>query len=72
MECVAAMHCDVAGHGLELAWFEVELGVEASGRQARADELFGEILDGEQWAAFGFIAAESEVARKRSPGAASQ
>jgi tetratricopeptide (TPR) repeat protein len=34
-----------------------------NGRQVEAETVFRRILDGEQWAAFGFIAAEAEVAR---------
>lgn len=36
-----------------------------NGRQAEAQTVFRRILEGEQWAAFGYIAAEAEVARTR-------
>ena len=36
-----------------------------NGREAEADALFERILQGGQWAAFGYLAAEAEVARAR-------
>jgi hypothetical protein len=36
-----------------------------NGREAEAMALFRKILESPQWAAFGFIAAEAEMARKR-------
>ena len=36
-----------------------------SGDAARADSLFAEILAGSEWAAFGYLAAEADVARRR-------
>ncbi len=36
------------------------------GGPARAREIFREILEGTQWAAFGYLAAEAELAR--APG----
>ena len=36
-----------------------------SGRQTEAEEMFHQILEGDQWAAFGFLAAEAEIARSR-------
>ncbi len=36
-----------------------------SGDAARADSLFAEILAGPEWAAFGYLAAEADVARRR-------
>lgn len=44
------------GYGLG-AWYLVE------GEESRARELFTRILDGDQWAAFGYIAAEAETVR---------
>lgn len=38
----------------------------AAGRRERAFEIFREIVSGESWAAFGFLAAEAELARERS------
>jgi len=35
------------------------------GDRERADTLFAEILSGPEWAAFGFLAAEADVARER-------
>jgi len=38
-----------------------------NGREDRAEELFDEILaTGSQWAAFGYLAAEAEVARREA------
>ncbi len=42
------------------AWHLVE------GRQERADSLFRELIDGDNWAAFGVIAAEAELSRPRA------
>jgi tetratricopeptide (TPR) repeat protein len=36
-----------------------------AGDSAQADRLFGRILEGRNWAAFGFIAAEAELAARR-------
>ncbi|KPJ94458.1 MAG: hypothetical protein AMS18_03655 [Gemmatimonas sp. SG8_17] len=36
-----------------------------NGQQAEADRIFRSILEGDGWAAFGFIAAEAELARSR-------
>jgi tetratricopeptide (TPR) repeat protein len=36
-----------------------------AGDSAQADRLFGRILEGRNWAAFGFIAAEAEMAARR-------
>jgi tetratricopeptide (TPR) repeat protein len=38
-----------------------------NGRQAEATDVFERVIAGEQWAAFGHIAAESELARRRNP-----
>jgi tetratricopeptide (TPR) repeat protein len=38
-----------------------------NGREAEARELFERILQGGQWPAFGYLAAEAEVARSRLP-----
>jgi hypothetical protein len=38
-----------------------------NGREAEARELFERILQGGQWPAFGYFAAEAEVARSRLP-----
>lgn len=44
------------------AWYMI------TGDQANADEIFARILeDGSQWAAFGYIAAEAEMARRAGP-----
>ena len=40
------------------------------GRRDRAGELFRKIVAGSEWAAFGFIAAENELARSFKPGPA--
>lgn len=36
-----------------------------NGRRARAREVFRKIVEGKEWAAFGFISAEAELARAR-------
>ncbi len=38
-----------------------------NGNETRALEIFERILEGTSWAAFGYIAAEAEVARMRAP-----
>jgi tetratricopeptide (TPR) repeat protein len=38
-----------------------------NGRQARARQVFQNIVAGKEWAAFGFISAEAELARGSSP-----
>jgi hypothetical protein len=38
-----------------------------NGREAEARALYERILQGGQWAAFGYLAAEAEVARSRQP-----
>ena len=38
-----------------------------NGRPAEAADVFERVVSGEQWAAFGHIAAESELARMRNP-----
>lgn len=50
----------VATYGYGLAnWYYY------NGDRERADELFRRILDGSNWAAFGYIAAEAELAARR-------
>ena len=43
-----------------------------NGRKNRAREAFEQVLRGPQWAAFGYIAAEAELARMNAAAAASQ
>jgi hypothetical protein len=42
-----------------------------NGRRAEAEELFRRIVSGGQWGAFGYIAAEAELARGRRTSNAS-
>lgn len=35
------------------------------GRTTKAEEMFQQIVEGDQWAAFGFLAAEAEIARSQ-------
>lgn len=52
----------VATYGYGLAsWYLLQ------GDTAKADELFRRILEGPNWAAFGYIAAEAELAARRRP-----
>jgi hypothetical protein len=51
---------DLATYGFGLAhWYLVE------GDRQRANELFRRVVDGKVWSAFGYIAAETELARSQ-------
>lgn len=39
-----------------------------NGEEARAEQIFLQVLEGDYWAAFGYIAAEAEIARMRGEG----
>jgi hypothetical protein len=51
-------HDATTGYGVGM-WYLL------NGDPARAEEIFRRVLDGTNWPAFGFIAAEAELARSR-------
>ena len=53
------------GVGLATYGFGVGHWYLVNGQAAKAREVFEKVLDGPQWAAFGFIAAEAELARMK-------
>jgi tetratricopeptide (TPR) repeat protein len=50
------------------AAYGVAMWHQLAGRTAEADQVFRRLLSGGQWGAFGYIAAEAELARKRGLG----